>query len=147
MSEQIMRLEPKKDAKDRSAHGPISRKQGISSKTLYGASFAKETKVSNSVKTIDLKDVECFKCHKKGHCANKCPDVKSKDGKYFFKVRQLEESTNDKKDEKAIRQIRISHSDLNRSDPDLSFDVGSSCTIWLARFGTNYTLVSGPMCS
>ena len=54
------------------------------------------------------------------------------------KVRQLEEPTNDKKDEKAIRQIRIRHSDLNRSDPDLFFDVGSSCTIWLGRFGTSY---------
>ena len=110
-----MRLEPKKDAKDRSAHGPISRKQGIFCKAPAGASFAKETKVSKSAKTMDLKDVECFKCHKKGHNANKCPDAKSKDGKGFFKVRQLEEPAMDKKDEKSIRQIRIRHSDLNQS--------------------------------
>ena len=65
-----------------SADGPISRKQGFASKTPSGASFAK---VSNPGKTIDLKDVECFKCHKKGHYANTCPDAKSKDGKGFFK--------------------------------------------------------------
>jgi len=40
---------------------------------------------------MDLKDVECFKCHKKGHYASKCPDAKSKDDKGVFKVRQLEE--------------------------------------------------------
>jgi len=56
---------------------------------------------------MDLKDIECFKCHKKGHCANKCPDAKTKDGKRYFKVRQLEDSSVDKKDEKSIRQIRI----------------------------------------
>ena len=67
---------------------------------------------------MDLKDIECFKCHKKGHYANKCPDAKGKDGKGFFKVRQLEEPFPDKKDEKSIRQIRIRHSDLNRDDPD-----------------------------
>ena len=33
-------------------------------------------------------------------------------------MRQLEEPATDKKDEKSIRQVRIRHSDLNRSDPD-----------------------------
>ena len=61
---------------------------------------------------------ECFKCHKKGNYANKCPDAKVKDGKGFFKVRQLEEPSMDKKEEKSIRQIRIRHLDLNRSDTD-----------------------------
>ena len=70
---------------------------------LSEVSFAKDTKESNPAKTMDLKDVECFKCHKKGHYANKCPDAKSKDEKGFFKVRQLEEPASDKKDEKAIR--------------------------------------------
>ena len=37
----------------------------------------------------------------------------------FFKVRQLEELSNEKKDEKSIRQIRIRHSDFNRSDPSI----------------------------
>ena len=68
--------------------GPISRKQGFTSKTPCGASLAKEMKVSNPAKTMDLKEVECFKCHKKGNYANKCPDAKGKDGK---RVRQLEE--------------------------------------------------------
>ena len=49
---------------------------------------------------------------------NKCPHAKSKDGKSFFKVRQLEEPAIDKKDKKLMRQIRIRHSDLNHSDPD-----------------------------
>ena len=53
---------------------------------------------------MDLTDVECFKCHKKGHYANKCPDAKAKDGKGFFKVRQLEEPSLDKMEEKSIRQ-------------------------------------------
>jgi len=118
ISERIKRPEPKMDAKDRSADGLISRKQGFASKTPSGASFAKEPKVSNAGKTMDLKDVECFKCHKKGHGANKCPDAKIKDGKGFYKVRQLEEPSMDKKDKKSIRQIRIRHSDLNRNNPD-----------------------------
>ena len=51
--------------------------------------------------------------------SQKCqPDAKGKDGKGFFKVWQPEEPEIDKKDEKAIRQIKIWHSDLNRSDPD-----------------------------
>ena len=117
----------------------------FTTKTPSGASFAKETKVSNCGKTMDLKDVECFKCHKKGHYANKCPDAKSKDGKGIFKVRQLEEPTIDKKDEKSIRQIRIRHSDLNRSDP------GPFLRYWinlydLGRFATSYTLATWPMC-
>jgi len=119
ISERIKRPEPKKDAKDRIYPGPrVSRKQGFESKASAGASFAKEPKVSNTRKSVDLKDVECFKCHKKGHYANKCHDAKSKDGKGFFKVRQLEEPALDKKDEKSIRQIRIRHSDLNRNDSD-----------------------------
>ena len=67
---------------------------------------------------MDLKDVECFKCHKKGHYANKFPDAKVKDRKGFFKVRQLEETSMGKKEKKSIRQIRIRHLDLNRSDAD-----------------------------
>ena len=43
-------------------------------------------------------------CYKKGHYANKCPDANAKDGKGFFKVKQLEEPSAEKKDEKPIRQ-------------------------------------------
>ena len=78
ISERIKRPEPKKD---RSADGPIYWKQGSYSKTASGASFVKEAKVSNSGKTLDLEDVECFRCHKNGHYANKCPDAKAKEGK------------------------------------------------------------------
>ena len=60
------------------------------------ASFAKDSKVSSSANTVDIKDVEYFKCHKKGHYTNKCPDAKEKDGK-GFKVGQIEDSSNDKK--------------------------------------------------
>ena len=95
---------------------------------------------------MDLKDVECFKCHKKGHYANKCPDAKSKvDRKGFLKVWHLEEPANDKKDDKAIRQLRIRT--LIAAILTIAFDIGSSCTIWLGRFGTSYTLVTWPMCS
>ena len=89
--------------------------------------------------------MECFKCHKKGHYANKCPDAK---GKAFFKVRQLEEPAMDKKDEKSIRQIRIRHSDLNRSDPDpLLYDLAGPVRDelqrhYLAHTGTNCNTIS-----
>ena len=53
---------------------------------------------------MDIKDVECFKCHKKGHYANKCPDAKAKDGTGFFKVRQLVE-TSAAKNESKINQV------------------------------------------
>ena len=39
ISERIKRPEPKKDAKDSSADGPLSREQGFASKTPTGASF------------------------------------------------------------------------------------------------------------
>jgi len=43
---------------------------------------------SLSSRVDDLKDVEYFKCHKKGHYANKCPESKVKDGKAPMKVRK-----------------------------------------------------------
>jgi len=36
---------------------------------------------------MDLKDVECFKCHKKELYANNCSDEKAKDRKGCFKVK------------------------------------------------------------
>jgi len=45
---------------------------------------------------MDIKDVEFFKCDKKGNYANKCPDAKVRDGR-LFKVRQLEDPSIDKK--------------------------------------------------
>jgi len=46
-------------------------------------------KKSGSSRVDDLMDVECFKCHKKGHYANKCPESKAKDGKAPMKVRKI----------------------------------------------------------
>ena len=68
ISERIKRPEPRKESKDRSADAPIPRKQGNYSKTLSGASFGKDAKVSSSGKTMDLKDVECFKCQEGTLC-------------------------------------------------------------------------------
>ena len=101
----------------------IPRKSGSYTKAPIGASFAKDSKPSNVGNTRDIKDVECFKCHKKGHYANKCPDAKAKDGKGYFKARQLEARSVDKDEEKSIRQIRIRHSDLNTGyhDPFLRY--------------------------
>ena len=36
---------------------------------------------SPSPRVDDLKDVECFKCHKKGHYANKCPESEANESK------------------------------------------------------------------
>jgi len=63
----------------------------------------KEAKGSSSGKTVDLMDIECFKCHKKRHYANKRSDAKAKEGKGYFKVRQLEEPSADLNDEMSIR--------------------------------------------
>ena len=57
ISERMKRPKPKKDSKDRSADGAISRKQRFASKTSSEASFAKEPKVSNAGKLMDLKDL------------------------------------------------------------------------------------------
>ena len=104
--------------KDGTPEANISRKPGIYTKTLIRASFANDSEASISGKSIDIKDVECFKCHKKGNYSNKCPDAKGKDGKEFFKLRQLEDPSVEKKKEKLIRQIRIRHSDLNCGNYD-----------------------------
>jgi len=67
-----------------------------------------------------MKNVECYRCHKKGHYANKCPEVKPKDSKGTFKVRKVEEPVADKavEEPKSIRQIRIRFSDLTAEDND-----------------------------
>ena len=58
--ERIKRPKPRKDPKDRSADAPVPKKQGSYSKAPSGASFGKDSKVSSSGKTMDLKDIECF---------------------------------------------------------------------------------------
>ena len=72
----------------------------------------------------DMKDVECVKCHKKRHYANKCTEIKAKDAKGSFKVRKVDDSSVKEDGEaKVIRQIRIRYSDLNaeREDPFMRY--------------------------
>jgi len=71
-----------------------------------------------------VKDVACFKCHKKGHYANKCPKIKATDAKGAFKVRKVDNSSvKEELEAKSIRQIRIRYSDLNaeREDPFIRY--------------------------
>ena len=85
-------------------------------------------------------------CESCGNYANKCPDAKGKDGKGFFKVRQLEEPAMDKKEEKSIRLIRIRHSDHNRNDPDLFLRYWIKLYDLPVRFAISYILFTWPMC-
>ena len=73
--------------------------------------------ISDHVKKSE--DMECYKCHKKGHYANKCPEIKAKDTKGPLKVRKMEESiTQDEVEKKSIRQIRVYFSDLESETKD-----------------------------
>jgi hypothetical protein len=123
ISDRIKRPEVKKDSKDKMPETAISRKSRSNTKAPIRASFAKDSKASNFGNTRDIKDVECFKCYKKGHYANKCPDAKAKDGTGYFKARKLEDPSLDKKEGKSIRHIRIRHSDHNTGyhDPFLRY--------------------------
>ena len=79
-----------------------------------GESFSGYKKPGNFSAEIDMTDVECFKCHRKVHYANNCPEIKAKDTKEAFRVHK-EDDSSAKEDlkEKSIRQIRIRYSDLN----------------------------------
>ena len=44
-------------------------------------SFSGNKKPGNFSVENDMRDVECFKYHKMGHYANKCPEIKAKDTK------------------------------------------------------------------
>ena len=100
--------EPKKD-------GHLSRKQGSYTKAPSGASFGKDSKLSHE--DNGLEGYRLFQVPQERKLGIKYSDTKTKVGNGFFKVSQLEEPSNDRKDKKSIRQIRIRHSDLNRSDP------------------------------
>ena len=58
-----------------------------------GASPGGFKKLGSPIPRVDdLKEnVECFKCHKMGHCANKCPESKAKDRKGALKVRKIDD--------------------------------------------------------
>ena len=141
----------------------LSRKQkGSYSKALCGSSFSNQAKVSSAPKN-----------GYQGHYANKYPDAKAKakDGKGIFKLRQLEEPSLEKKDDKSIRQIRIRQSEpRSDSDPFLCYwvkvydrylshpgylpqlfaDTGSNCKnfyYWFISYGVHWhTSLVGEHC-
>jgi len=52
--------------------------------------------------------VECYKCHKIGHYAKKCPEIKAKDTKGPIKVREIDKGiTKDDAETMSIRRIRV----------------------------------------
>ena len=62
-----------------------------------------------------LKDVECYKCHKKGHYANKYPEINAKDAQGPLKVRNMkEENIKEDHEKKSISLIRVLYSDLKK---------------------------------
>ena len=67
-----------------------------------------------------MKNVDCYRCRKKGHHANMCPKAKPKDSKGTFKVRKEEEPVADKavEETKSIHQISILFSDLTAEEND-----------------------------
>jgi hypothetical protein len=71
--------EGKGSIQDSYAQGP-SRGKGKGKKKEWKQ---QEKRKGNAPEEKDLSDVECYHCHKKGHYANKCPELdlreKSKD--------------------------------------------------------------------
>ena len=59
-----------------------------------GSTFSGYKKPGKFSVENDMNDVECccFKCHKMGHYANKCPEIKAKDTIGAFKGRKVDES-------------------------------------------------------
>jgi hypothetical protein len=104
----MKKSDSKKGSKD---SGPVE----ASKKPGKVATSNASGKSGGFTKSMDLKDVECYHCHKKGHYANKCLDIKAKDTKGAFKVRKAEE---EKASEPTLRQLRIRYSDLNSSEED-----------------------------
>jgi hypothetical protein len=82
ISDRAKKSEPKKDfGKDKrefsKSVATFSKKSEAN--TTSGATFSPYKKSGPSGVKDDLKDVECYKCHKKGHYANKCREIKAKD--------------------------------------------------------------------
>ena len=121
-SELIKKPEVKKDFKGRPHYVASATTNNISPKAFSGSSPVSSSSYSNKsgkdFKEIDLKDVDCFQCHKKGHYANKCPEIKSKESKGVFKVQKMEDQSEGKSDDKVVRQIRMCYSDFADRYPD-----------------------------
>ena len=75
---------------------------------------------------VDMKNVECYRCHKRGHYTNKCPEANPKDRKGAFKVRKVEELVADKAVEEP-KSIRFS--DFTAEDND------SFIKYWIKVYG------------
>ena len=92
ISDRVKKSEPKKEflkeKKDYDQSASSFKKMGEANSSP-GASFSGYKKPESFSVEKDMKDVECFKCHKKGQYANKCPEIKAKDAKGSFKVRPL----------------------------------------------------------
>ena len=109
ISDRAKRPEPEKeftkDKKDYSQSASSFKKKGEAN-SISGATFSPYKKSGPSGVKDDLKDVECYKCHKKGHYANKCPEIK--DTKGPLKVRKMEEgNVSEDPEKKSIRQIQV----------------------------------------
>ena len=96
ISERVKKPDVKKDFKERPHNVASATNKNFSPKTLSGSSPVSSSYSNKSGKDFeekDLKDVECFKCRKKGHYANKCPKIMSKEkSKGVFKVRKEDQS-------------------------------------------------------
>ena len=92
ISDRIKKVEPKKEFfKPRKDFPTAVSNFKRGAKVLFqrGVSWRFQKSGSPSPRVDDLKDVECFKCHKMGQYANKCPESKAKDEKASIKVRKI----------------------------------------------------------
>ena len=94
--DRVKKPDVKKDKRDQSYSAGVA-KRTADTKASGGSypNIAKKTP-GNSAKAVDMAEVECYRCHKKGHYANKCPEAKAKDSKGVFKARKMEEPVADK---------------------------------------------------
>ena len=80
--------------------------------------FQRFKKLGSPIPRVDdLKDVECFKGHKKGQYANKYPESKAIDGKSSLKIDHS--GPNQESEIKSVRQIRIRYLDIEDNCADL----------------------------
>ena len=70
--------------------------------SISGETFSPYKKFGTFGVKDDLKDVECYKCHRNGHYANKCPEIKAKDTERLLKVRKMDEVITKDDDEMSL---------------------------------------------
>jgi len=125
ISDRIKRPEVKKDSKDWMPDGAISRKSGSHTKAPIGASFAKDSKPSNSGNTRDIKDVDVSSVIKRDTTLTSVRMQRRKMGRATSKPgsEKTHHWTKMMINRSEIRQIRIRHSDLNTGyqDPFLRY--------------------------